>query len=202
VCGSSVASVTTTSIPVELTALAPGVPHISELDDIEALVRAYRPKVFRFAAFSVRDLDAAESITQDCFLKAHNTRHQFRGDCSISTWLMRIAFNLVRDHTKTLKFRFWKNVQTTAVNVDELGHYLPSGASSPEQQFLARERVELIQSSLEKLSDKQRSVFLMKFVEDLDISEIAEVTGMPTQTVKTHLYRAVATIREKFGVGL
>jgi RNA polymerase sigma-70 factor (ECF subfamily) len=191
----------TTPIPAGLTALANG-EHISELDDIAGLMRLYQAKIFRFVAFSVRDFDAAETITQDCFLKAHNTRHQFRGDCSITTWLMRIAFNLVRDHTKTLKFRFWKNIQTTGVNVDEIGNYLPSGTSSPETQFLARERVALIQSSLDNLSEKQRSVFLMKFVEDMDLPEIAEITGMPLQTVKTHLYRAVATIRDKFGATL
>ncbi len=192
----------TTPIPVQLAALAPGVSHISELDDIDSLVRLYRPKVFRFAAFSVRDLDAAESITQDCFLKAHNTRHQFRGDCSVSTWLMRIAFNLVRDYTKTRKFQFWKSTRSSAVDAEELSRTLPSHASSPEMQFLARERVEMVRATVEKLSDKQRSVFLMKFVEDLDISEIAEITGMPAQTVKTHLYRAVAAIRDKFGASL
>ena len=79
---------------------------------------------------------------------------------------------------------------------------MPSNASSPEAQYLARERVELIQSTLDKLSQKQRSVFLMKFVEDLDLREIAEIMGMPLQTVKTHLYRAVATIRDKFGATL
>jgi len=109
---------------------------------------------------------------------------------------------LVRDHTKTQKFRFWKTTQSSSIDVNELGNYLPSGASSPEAQYLARERVEMIRSSLEKLSEKQRSIFLMKFVEDLDISEIAEVTGMPVQTVKTHLYRAVAAIRDKFGANL
>ena len=191
----------TTPIPAGLTALADG-EHISQLDDVAALMRLYKAKIFRFVAFSVRDLDAAESITQDCFLKAHNTRNQFRGDCSVSTWLMRIAFNLVRDHTKTQKFRFWKTTQSSSIDVNELGNYLPSGASSPEAQYLARERVEMIRSSLEKLSEKQRSIFLMKFVEDLDISEIAEVTGMPVQTVKTHLYRAVAAIRDKFGANL
>jgi RNA polymerase sigma-70 factor (ECF subfamily) len=191
----------TTPIPAGLTALADG-EHISQLDDVAALMRLYKAKIFRFVAFSVRYLDAAESITQDCFLKAHNTRSQFRGDCSVSTWLMRIAFNLVRDHTKTQKFRFWKTVQSSALDVNELSRYLPSGASSPEAQYLARERVEMIRSTLEELSEKQRSIFLMKFVEDLDLSEIAEVTGMPVQTVKTHLYRAVAAIRDKFGASL
>lgn len=192
----------TTPIPVALDELTSREQHISELDDIEALMRAYKAKVFRFVAFSVGDHDAAASITQDCFLKAHSTRSQFRGDCSVNTWLMRIAFNLVRDHTKSQKFRFWKSANASALDVNELSHYLPSGASSPETQFLARERVEMIRGALENLSDKQRSIFLMRFVEELDLPEIADVTSMPVQTVKTHLYRAVATIREKFGAAL
>ena len=58
----------------------------------------------------------------------------FRGDCSISTWLMRIAFNLVRDHTKSQKFRFWKTAAATAVDASDVSHYLASGASSAEAQ--------------------------------------------------------------------
>src|ERR1700737_200878 len=81
----------TPTIPAELISLA-GDQRISELEDIDALVRAYKPKAFRFVAFSISDRDAAESITQDCLLKAHLTRNQFRGDCSIGAWLMRIAF--------------------------------------------------------------------------------------------------------------
>lgn len=75
---------TRTTIPVELIALS-GEPRIAELEDIDGLMRLYKTKVFRFVAFSVTDRDAAESITQDCFLKAHLTRSQFRGDCSVNT---------------------------------------------------------------------------------------------------------------------
>ena len=189
-------------VDVNLMALSDGEQRISELDDIETLMRLYKAKVLRFVAFSLGDRDAAESITHDCFLKAHATREQFRGDCSVSTWLMRIAFNLVRDHTKSLKFRFWKTVAASAIDVHDLGHYAPSPASSPEAQVLAREKVRMIQRALQDLSPRQRSVFVMRFVEDLDLGEIAEVTGMPVQTVKTHLYRAVAEIRNKFGASI
>src|SRR6266436_4273289 len=192
----------TTPIPVEFIALSPGAQNISELDDIEALVRLYRPKVFRFAAFSVRDLDVAESITQDCFLKAHNTRHQFRGDCSVSTWLMRIAFNLVRDYTKTQKFRFWKNAAATAVDAHDVSQHLASGASSAEARLIAKEQVEMVHKALQGLSDKQRSVFVMRFVEEMDLPDIAAVTGMSLPTVKTHLYRAVGAIRARLGATL
>jgi RNA polymerase sigma-70 factor, ECF subfamily len=188
----------TPTIPAELISLS-GDHRISELEDIDALVREYKPRVFRFVAFSLTDRDAAESITQDCFLKAHLTRNQFRGDCSVNTWLMRIAFNLVRDHTKSQKFRFWKKAAASAIDASDVSHYLPSGATSPEAQLIAKERVKLVHEALQKLPGKQRSVFLMRFVEDMDLLDIATVTGMTTPTVKTHLYRAVAAIRLRLG---
>ena len=188
----------TPTIPAELISLS-GEQRISELDDIDALVRAYKPKVFRFVAFSITDRDAAESITQDCLLKAHLTRNQFRGDCSISTWLMRIAFNLVRDHTKSQKFRFWKSAAASAIDASEVSQYLPSGATSAEAQLIARERVQMVYQALRELSGKQRSIFLMRFVEEMDLSDIAASTGMTVPTVKTHLYRAVGAIRARLG---
>jgi len=188
----------TLTIPAELISLS-GEQRISELDDIDALVRAYKPKVFRFVAFSISDRDAAESITQDCLLKAHLTRNQFRGDCSIATWLMRIAFNLVRDHTKSQKFRFWKSAAASAIDASEVSQYLPSGATSAEAQLIARERVQMVYEALRELSGRQRSIFLMRFVEEMDLSDIAAITGMTVPTVKTHLYRAVGAIRARLG---
>jgi RNA polymerase sigma-70 factor, ECF subfamily len=191
----------TPTIPAELISLS-GEHRISELDDIDALVRAYKPKVFRFVAFSLSDRDAAESITQDCFLKAHLTRNQFRGDCSVGTWLMRIAFNLVRDHTKSQKFRFWKSAAASAIDASDVSHYLPSGGSSAEAQLIAREKVEMVYKALRELSGKQRSIFLMRFVEEMELSDIAAITGMTLPTVKTHLYRAVGAVRARLGAVL
>jgi len=79
-----------------------------EIEDLEQLVRQYRTRVQRFVFASVRDWDLAETLTQDCFWKAYRNRKTFRGDCSINTWLMRIAVNLVRDHTRSRRFQFWK----------------------------------------------------------------------------------------------
>ena len=188
----------TPTIPAEFFSLA-GDHRVSELDDIDALVRVYKPKVFRFVAFSISDRDAAESITQDCLLKAHLTRNQFRGDCSIATWLMRIAFNLVRDHTKSQKFRFWKSAAASAIDASDVSQYLASGESSAEAQLIARERVQMVYKALQELSGKQRSIFLMRFVEEMDLTDIAAITGMTVPTVKTHLYRAVGAIRARLG---
>ena len=168
----------------------------SELDDVETLMRLYKAKVLRFVAFSLGDRDAAESITHDCLLKAHASRAQFRGDCSVSTWLMRIAFNLVRDHTKGLKFRFWKTVAASTVDVEDLSQYVPSRASSPEVQLLAREKVQMIQVALKKLTPRQRSVFVMRFVEEMDYREVADIIGKSVPAVRVIQHRALGNLRK------
>src|SRR2546427_10473009 len=79
-----------------------------DIEDFEQLVEQYRTRVLRFLFASVHDMDLAETLTQDCFWKAYKYRAAFRGDCSVNTWLMRIAINLVRDHTRSRRFQFWK----------------------------------------------------------------------------------------------
>ena len=88
---------------------------ISELDDIDALVAVYWPRVLRYVTFSINDPDLAQSITQDCFLKAYNGRASFRGDCAVSTWLISIANNLIRDQIRLKKFQFWRKARATSL---------------------------------------------------------------------------------------
>jgi len=171
----------------------------SELDDIDALVRTYRPRLLRFVAFSIGDADLAESITQDCFLKAYNGRHNFRGDCSVNTWLTSIAVNLIRDQQRLQKFRFWRQARATAIDVTDAANFLPSNESSPESRVLVKEKANQVQAALENLSPNQRSIFLMRFGDELDLSEIAALTHMPINTVKTHLHRALKSVRAQVG---
>jgi RNA polymerase sigma-70 factor, ECF subfamily len=71
-----------------------------EIADFDSVVRLYWPRIFRFALASLRDRDAAQTVAQDCFLKAYRGRDRFRGESSLLTWLMQIAMNLVRDHAR------------------------------------------------------------------------------------------------------
>lgn len=172
---------------------------VSELDEITSLVRVYRPRLLRFVTFSVRDPDLAETIVQDCFLKAYNAREQFRGDCSVSTWLFGIANNLIRDHLRTKKFQFWRKAERTAIDVAAMASCLPSGACSPELMLLQEERAGQVATALESLSVNQRRVFLLRFSEDMTPQEISLSTGMQLNTVKTHLHRALVSIRHQLG---
>jgi RNA polymerase sigma-70 factor, ECF subfamily len=170
--------------------------------EFEALVRLYRPKVFRFALASLCDLDAAETVTQDCFLRAYQARERFRRDCSMHTWLMQIVVNLIRDHIRNRRFQFWRRARLTSKPVDAAEYAIADGARSPEAQALLKELVAAIWSAAERLPAKQRTVFLLRFVEDMDLLEIAVATGMKEGTVKTHLFRALRAVRERLGVSI
>jgi RNA polymerase sigma-70 factor (ECF subfamily) len=169
------------------------------VEDFAASVIACRPKVFRYALASLRDRDAAETVAQDCFLRAYHGWERFRRDCSIETWLMQIAVNLVRDHLRNRKIRFWKRAQLMAVPVEAIGGCVSDAVSSAESRLLLKERVEAVWEAAGNLPERQRTVFLLRFVEDMELLEIAAVTGMKEGTVKTHLFRALRTVRERLG---
>jgi RNA polymerase sigma-70 factor (ECF subfamily) len=115
------------------------------------------------------------------------------------TWLMRIAINLQKDHWRNRRIQFWRQTQTHAVDMDEASEWLPSGERSVEQKLLERERVGQVAKVVEKLSERQRTVFLLRYVEEMELSEIAQATGLSLGTVKAHLSRAVARVRTEVG---
>ena len=172
---------------------APARPN--ELDDLELIHALYHPSIFRFLLLSLKDRDAAHSLTQDTFLRAWRSREAFRGDCSVHTWLMRIALNLLRDHTRTNRFRFWKKVSATAVDAADLKSHLPHPTSSAEAQLIAHQQMEIVWATVASLSGRQRSIFLLRFVDELELPDIAAATGLSISTVKSHLYRALAAVR-------
>ncbi len=167
----------------------------AELGDMDVLFVTYRARIYRYALLSLRDPELAESLTHDCLLRAHNARNQFRGDCSVATWLTRIATNLIRDHVRSKKMQFWKAAAQSSDDAGEIADRLRSPGLTPEADLLMKEQVKALWVTVEKLSGKQRSVFLLRFVEELELSEIATVMNMNVGTVKSHLHRALTAVR-------
>jgi RNA polymerase sigma-70 factor (ECF subfamily) len=171
----------------------------SDIEEFDSILRLYRPKVFRFILASLRDNDAAETLTQDCFFKAYQARGRFRNECSLDTWLMQIAVNLVRDHARNRRLQFWRRAQLTAKPVEALRDWLSDDRRSPETQALLRQEVQAVWTAAGNLPERQRAVFLLRFVEDMSLLEIATATGMKEGTVKVHLSRALHAVRERMG---
>jgi RNA polymerase sigma-70 factor (ECF subfamily) len=172
-------------------------PAATPFDDIDQVLSVHQKRIFRFLFSSLRDADLAHTLTQETFLRAWTTRLSFRGECSVPTWLTRIALNLLRDHTRTNRFRFWRRVSATSVDASEIAPFLPNPDSPLDSRIIASEQMSLIWKTVAELSPRQRSVFLLRFVEEMELPEIATATGIPLSTVKSHLYRALATVRAR-----
>jgi RNA polymerase sigma-70 factor (ECF subfamily) len=168
-----------------------------ELEDFDALVRLHRPRVLRFLAASLRNRETAENLTQDCFVRAYQAREQFRGASSIGTWFMQIAVNLLRNHESSTRLKFWRRSLEADADIADLGNAIADRQQSPEALVLIQEQVRAIWLAARSLPSRQRTVFLLRFVEDMSLLEIAGVTGMKEGTVKVHLFRALQSVRAR-----
>jgi RNA polymerase sigma-70 factor (ECF subfamily) len=113
---------------------------------------------------------------------------------------MRIAVNLVRDHLRSRRFQFWKRIRQTAMPVEAIGDCFRDGEISPETRVLLGEQVAAVWEAAGRLPARQKTVFLLRFVEEMELIEIASATGMKEGTVKAHLFRALKAVRKRLGV--
>ena len=130
-------------------------------------------------------------------MRAYQARDKFRGDSSVKTWLMRIAVNLVRDHASSERLKFWRRAGKAALSIGAEAQRVADRAYSPEAAVAAKQKAEAVWKAAADLSHKQRTVLLLRFVEDMDILEIAAATGMKEGTVKIHLFRALRAVRAR-----
>ena len=161
----------------------------------DEIMRQHQKRVYRVIFLLVRDRDTADTLTQECFLRAYQSLPQFRGECRLETWLIRIAVNLVRDHVKSKRISFWRRL--IGLEDEEAGQgVVPASSPSPERILLARAELESVWRCVQFLSPQQREVFLLRFVEELSLPEIAQVLGLKVGSVKAQLFRALGTVRK------
>ncbi|HXW12967.1 MAG TPA: sigma-70 family RNA polymerase sigma factor [Terriglobia bacterium] len=168
-------------------------------EEFDHIVRSHQQRVFRVLFSLARDRDAADNLTQECFLRAYQKRATFRGDASVETWLIRIAVNLARDHARNRRLAFWRNLLQWTFppepGAEEIE--LSDGEPSAERALLAREQLAAVESVLVKISPQQRLAFSLRFFEEMTLEEIAEAMQLEVGTVKAHLFRAVNAVRKK-----
>ncbi len=167
-------------------------------DDFDVVVRAHQARIYRVLWCELRDQDAAATLTQECFLRAYQHRQRFRGEASVSTWLVRIALNLAQDYRRNRRQGFWRRLFGRE-SADFATEALKAAdhAPSPERVLIAREELAEVMAVVQALSPQQRTAFLLRFVEEMSIEDIAQAMGLEQGTVKSHLARAVTALRRR-----
>ena len=155
---------------------------------IEDLYQRYRGPVQNYLVQLCGSPEQAEDLAQETFIKALAGLLTFRGDCSVATWLFRIARN-----TYLNSLRRPNESRIDAGDVLSLPD--SAGASNPEYHVDAHEHRLLITEALSRLPEKQRTVLLLRDSEGLAYAEIAGVLEISIDAVKVNLFRARTAFR-------
>jgi RNA polymerase sigma-70 factor (ECF subfamily) len=159
---------------------------------------AEQRRIFLLCRRMLQDFEEADSATQDTFLKAWQAinRPDFKELDDAGRWVTRIAVNTCLDRLRSRRWQFWRKRPNQE---DEQSILELAAAAGPnaEDRVFGGEIGQRLESALEKLSLRQRATFTLSHYEDRSLAEIAEILDLDVGTVKAHLFRAIAKLREE-----
>ena len=166
----------------------------------DAIVRAHQNRVYSFCARMLSDREEALDMSQEVFLSAYRKLDTFRGDSSLSTWLLRIAANRCLNRIRQKKTLAGRETPWLTIGDDE--NELDFQPASPEEHRPDRvtENMELgaiLAEALGRLNPSTRWMVLLSDVEGFSHEEIAELAEIPIGTVKSRLHRARMALRRE-----
>jgi RNA polymerase sigma-70 factor (ECF subfamily) len=164
--------------------------------DFEALMRAEQKRVFLLCLRFLEDRDEADTVTQEVFLKAYRALSgpYDSQPADLSRWLTRVTVNACLDRVRSQRWRFWRK-RPTADSENLILSLARDASPTLEDRVFARQIGVRLAAALGGLSERQRSVFILKHYEDRSLDEIAGILGLDVGTVKSHLARALAKLR-------
>jgi len=162
----------------------------------EQLIDHYQGDIYRMIYYRVRTRMDAEDLTQDVFIRAFRSISRLREPDRFRGWLFRIAVNRVNDYLRK------KRVRSIFKSSDENPDIEPQATQSQEQpealeQVLKEDFWRQVGRIAKKLSKMEREVFMLRFLDNLNINEIARILKKSESTIKTHLYRALAKFKKE-----
>jgi RNA polymerase sigma-70 factor (ECF subfamily) len=153
------------------------------------ITRLYQKKVYLLAYSYLRNNEDALDIVQETFLRLYLKVNMFHTEKNFQTWLLQIAKNLCIDYYRKNYSR--NKDHKSEKNVEEIS--VPAQKDKNSQSFSDIKRV--FSECLEKLSEKQRMIFVMKHYNNLEYKEIAQILRISVGTVKSLHFKAVQNLR-------
>lgn len=151
--------------------------------EFTTLYQKYKNPIFSYIFYLARDRSVAEEICQDVFLKVYLNIAKFEGRSSVKTWIYKIAKNTFFDYTRA---------QKREVALEDLDYYakeLVDKGMGPEEYVTKIAARELIDKTLNKMSEKYRMLLILRDIQNLSYKEISEITEMELNTVKVGIFR-------------
>ncbi len=166
--------------------------------DFAAWMASEQRRIYTLCLRMLRNDHDADSATQDAFLKAFRTlaRSPEMVIEEPAKWLTRIAVNTCLDQLRSRRWQFWKRRPSAAEETAVLER-APANDRSAEDLLAARDLGRRLGTALEKLSPRQRAVFVLRHEDGKSLDEIGELLSLDVGTVKAHMARALKKLREE-----
>ena len=156
-------------------------------DAFHTVLNERSPRWYNACLRITRDADLAADAVQEALLKAWDRRDQFRGESELDSWIHRIAINAALDQLRRRKRRAEDELDTEALEA------APSAA--PHSDVILEELCRDLAVAMQRLSEMERQIFLLKHVEGWRFEEIAESLHININNAKSALFRAVRKLR-------
>lgn len=163
------------------------------------LVRRHQTALFNFALRQVRVQQVAEDVVQEAFVRVVSNAADFKHEARFTTWVYTITRNLCIDHLRKRALRKHPSLDESRGEEGDgptLGEQTADPRASVEREATGSELKERIARAVDTLPDEQREVFLMREIANLPFKEIAEITGVPENTVKSRMRYALERLQE------
>lgn len=155
----------------------------------EELFDRYGSYVYNIVRGILASEDDARDVTQEIFLQVYRSLHTFRRGSRFSTWLYRIAVNRAVDAARALRRRRWVPFGETLENK-------PDSSADPGHDLASRSAEDAVHRVLSRMDPKHRDVLVLRYLQEMDLEEIAEVLGCSVGAAKVRLFRARQKFRE------
>jgi RNA polymerase sigma-70 factor, ECF subfamily len=200
--GRGPAAIEQEAVRQENLAIAEGLKH-QEAGLLDELIQRYQHRLLRYLLYLTSSRELAEDLFQEVWMRVLMRGAQFNGKARFDTWLFTIARNLVIDYRR----------KRTLASLDELvdgssdddrpvTFEISDEQPTPFDRMASREDAERVAEALLELDTVYREVLVLRFHEDLSLQEIATVTRAPLSTVKSRLYRGLASIKPRLQAAL
>jgi RNA polymerase sigma-70 factor (ECF subfamily) len=153
------------------------------------LMRRHQQRVYWTARRLIGNHDDAEDVAQETFVKAYLSLGDFRGDSSFFTWLYRIAVNLSLNALR-------KRQLITYIRESDLMRRVIPGGDDPSEELQGREAESRLQKAVERLPEKQKAVFVLRFFDGLTYEEIAVLLRTSVGGLKANYHHALRKVQE------
>lgn len=165
-----------------------------DLKSFEILIKQNHPKIRSIIYKFMQNSNDLDDISQDVFIKAFKYIHQFKGSSGFSTWLCKIAINTCKDKLKARKIELNKVVN---INEKALKELPCKQNDNIENKVNLSYEQKLVFEEINKLPEKQKIAILLHDIEEMTYEDIAVITETPLGTVKSRIFNARKTLKDK-----